>query len=67
MEGIARQKKAELPYKIGNPAVLQDPWLSVPALRQLWLYLKLFYHFLKMKVKNKNWPELRGHNKMALV
>jgi hypothetical protein len=24
----------------GNPAVLKDPWLSVPALRQVWLFHK---------------------------
>jgi len=34
-------KKAELPLLKGSPAIYSDPWLSVPALQQVWLCLAL--------------------------
>ena len=53
-------KIAGLPFYKGSPAISRDPWLSVPAFRQVWLFrmlaktkLILFNYMAKPDIKTR--------------
>jgi len=52
-------KKAELPHEQGNPAIhFQDPQLSVPASRRVWLCLFIFMLLSICWIQTKNKQEV---------
>jgi len=43
---MSEKTKSRTTFYQGSSAICWDPWLSVPALRQGWLYLSFLYYSL---------------------
>jgi len=54
---LHKLKKPDCLFDRGNPAILKDPWLSVPGFRPAWLFL-LWCNYIISKKKKSNAREI---------